>query len=1140
MATSVESQITANGDRVPVQDRKHSIADAFASEASRTIDTQADSSPYDDARKGDSAGMSESAVKSFKDQQYAPTVTANAVKAPSIHEALDFGRLGSLDDATMKDFGFGPDNPSQDLTDRITKAPMQLEQVVLYSKLMEDRVLALEREVSSLRERKVHDSGTPIDPAAKDSHDAGTSEKDSVPTSKLVEKEPLQSLEKYRLLPAIARLTETDYIKVHRQSEAEHDERKHTIDVLTAKPSSENASLSTLAATKTSPKGGQNSDACTTNEVPSTSNEPLVGVSDQMVARPFRIRINSERLIRELFKVIGQPAPPESTTFLPPFRVFTLFHKRLRDHTQILENARHEARLAIGIEAMDRRGEGVDPALLAPWEPVDSEEDILGESGLDGSKIFNVMEGCQVSRNRAVKALRSNYYESTSIEVLKREMTPVEEQRMRLGLSELLLQDWKVLIGLLDNDLEPLLGVCSQIQDGTLSAIRFEDLSHLYHPGDTVLSTENRRLQAYEVLGVTGGRELFLDSAPTDLKDDNDGSSPTRGLKKYSPFTVDYRYFDFDGSRYVFISKSISVARYAGAKIVTSLPIYPIKFHREAGLSVVMELKNRGNKFAQYCSKAFNPHKQYIGRTLDETPEEVDSQVIVDCEMAAIVQPNQRPDKAEWMPTEGSLQLTTPDDRELFYEIAPRLCTPGCTTCLQSSKKNFDDRKLSTQESAAFLQSLTYSDESSSGVAEIEEKNWIFLPQRIFGFVLRSRKWGMSLRYQASNSTLIDCAARLDVNKIKELTKEASGFEKLVLPEDYANIIQALVKEKLGLESTSKEDSRAHDTFDLVRGKGKGLIILLHGPPGVGKTSTAECVAEYAGRPLYPITCGDIGENAKELEENLDRCFHQAHRWGCILLLDEADVFLARRNKTDLKRNALVSGDTLLSPESTSSNIPAVFLRVLEYYAGILFLTTNRVGAFDDAFKSRIHVKLYYPTLDEDSTVKIWKNHLENSDELKALEVDHEGILKFARKHYREPRYRSGGEVWNGRQIRNAFQTATALARWEARPDAQGNAKNPSLKKSHFKQVSKTSADFDAYLHVTHGLDEDDRAANVDERTAVWKDPNKSRKRSRDTQKKSQRRSEVYEVAKSSKSKSKKLPKPENKQTTAEENSTSE
>lgn len=75
----------------------------------------------------------------------------------------------------------------------------------------------------------------------------------------------------------------------------------------------------------------------------------------------------------------------------------------------------------------------------------------------------------------------------------------------------------------------------------------------------------------------------------------------------------------------------------------------------------------------------------------------------------------------------------------------------------------------------------------------------------------------------------------------------------------------------------------------------------------MGKTSTAECVADETQRPLFPITCGDIGETAMEVEVNLHKNFNLAQRWGCVLLLDEADVFLAKRNKTDLRRNAVTS-----------------------------------------------------------------------------------------------------------------------------------------------------------------------------------------------------------------------------------------
>lgn len=100
--------------------------------------------------------------------------------------------------------------------------------------------------------------------------------------------------------------------------------------------------------------------------------------------------------------------------------------------------------------------------------------------------------------------------------------------------------------------------------------------------------------------------------------------------------------------------------------------------------------------------------------------------------------------------------------------------------------------------------------------------------------------------------------------------------------------------------------------MDLIRGKGKGLIFLLHGAPGVGKTLTAETIAAYTGRPLYPITCGDIGQTPGEIEDNLEHHFKLAHKWGCVLLLDEADVFLAKRERGDVKRNALVSGELSL------------------------------------------------------------------------------------------------------------------------------------------------------------------------------------------------------------------------------------
>lgn len=143
---------------------------------------------------------------------------------------------------------------------------------------------------------------------------------------------------------------------------------------------------------------------------------------------------------------------------------------------------------------------------------------------------------------------------------------------------------------------------------------------------------------------------------------------------------------------------------------------------------------------------------------------------------------------------------------------------------------------------------------------------------------------------------------------------ENDGFEKLILPRGHKEIIRALIStlaRKANMDGPRSE-------FDVIKGKGKGLIILLHGAPGVGKTSTAESVAANAGKPLFPITCGDIGgETAQEVEENLERYFSLARKWQCVLLLDEADVFLGSRAEGDLRRNSLVSGEYQITEPAT-------------------------------------------------------------------------------------------------------------------------------------------------------------------------------------------------------------------------------
>jgi SpoVK/Ycf46/Vps4 family AAA+-type ATPase len=135
------------------------------------------------------------------------------------------------------------------------------------------------------------------------------------------------------------------------------------------------------------------------------------------------------------------------------------------------------------------------------------------------------------------------------------------------------------------------------------------------------------------------------------------------------------------------------------------------------------------------------------------------------------------------------------------------------------------------------------------------------------------------------------------------------------------------------------------------------------GPPGVGKTLTAELLAEHLRRVLMPVSAGELGTTAEAVEQRLPRIFKRASRWNAILLLDEADVLLEQRSAQDIHRNALV----------------CVFLRTLEYYQGMMFLTTNRIAQIDNAIASRIHFKLKYDKLNLEQRTNIWRRFLEKA-----------------------------------------------------------------------------------------------------------------------------------------------------------------
>jgi len=236
-----------------------------------------------------------------------------------------------------------------------------------------------------------------------------------------------------------------------------------------------------------------------------------------------------------------------------------------------------------------------------------------------------------------------------------------------------------------------------------------------------------------------------------------------------------------------------------------------------------------------------------------------------------------------------------------------------------------------------------------------------------------------------------------------------AAFSRLVLDVQYKEMIKALVENK-GATFT-----------DIITGKGGGCIILLHGSPGVGKTLTAEAIAELLHKPLYSVSVGELGTNTDQLENSLREILEVASTWDAVILIDEADIFLEKRTENDIVRNAMVG----------------IFLRLLEYHQGVLFLTTNRVKTFDKAFHSRISIALKYDDLGIEARAKVWQNFLDVAH-LKGIDINQ--LKKYD---------------LNGRQIKNTIRLSQSIA----------YSKNEPTSTEHILSTINTIIKFQEDLH---------------------------------------------------------------------------
>ncbi|KAK2461348.1 hypothetical protein APHAL10511_006633 [Amanita phalloides] len=276
----------------------------------------------------------------------------------------------------------------------------------------------------------------------------------------------------------------------------------------------------------------------------------------------------------------------------------------------------------------------------------------------------------------------------------------------------------------------------------------------------------------------------------------------------------------------------------------------------------------------------------------------------------------------------------------------------------------------------------------------LNDEDLLLTPTIVYGFSLSDKLW-----------------LEFNIGLVAEVEWNDGAFQSLVLPAEKKSLLRSIVDahhKGLGVD-------------DFVKEKGQGLVVNLSGPPGVGKTFSAEATSEHVKKPLYVVGCGELGTTPEALESALRRIFEVATTWKAIVLIDEADVFLEERSHSDMNKNAMV----------------AVFLRHIEYYRGILFLTTNRLSAYDEAFLSRVHVALHFPDLCEQSRLQVWAAFIAKLDPC-FIEITASQLEQLAKREL------------NGRQIKNAVRTAQTLSM----------AKDHKIRFVHFLEALDALEDF--------------------------------------------------------------------------------
>ncbi|KAK0640835.1 ATPase [Cercophora newfieldiana] len=367
----------------------------------------------------------------------------------------------------------------------------------------------------------------------------------------------------------------------------------------------------------------------------------------------------------------------------------------------------------------------------------------------------------------------------------------------------------------------------------------------------------------------------------------------------------------FNGEAFVWEDAELEIPQFDGNKLITDLPHYPLSFLPDA-TETKARLTERGRKVLEYQGLTYCTYTG-IGIFYEDKRMEkhnVDGRILID-----VVGFNKH------HLARGVREGKGPDARR---------------NTVRGTGRHSRGRGRNVIEKMEMAKRLDEAEQRKNKEAMLaNEHDLVFISPLIDGYALKNKLW-----------------LSFFVEDIRPMVWNDQAFDHLVYDEQQKDLVLAFVE---------NHNNTTPVPGDVIKGKGEGLIVLLSGPPGTGKTLTAEAVADRTHRPLLYLQAEDLGINALMLGMNVKRIFQMATEWNAVILLDEADVFMAERHPHDIARNELVS----------------IFLRELEYYRGIIFLTTNLYQTIDSAFRSRVSLHLLFKPLGLEAREAVWRKFLD-------------------------------------------------------------------------------------------------------------------------------------------------------------------